>query len=112
MTGNFTCDATTTEYFHTFFGGVPMVIVVDLAIFIGFLLLAWLIWKDGFKTVKGLVFKRKSKNGKDTSEGDHIPDKGNPEDRDPEDQRSSKEISVLGHPSKLKDPDPITVSTF
>ena len=69
-----------------------MVIVVDLAIFIGFLLLAWLVWKDGFKTVKGLVFKRKSKNGKDTSEGDHIPD--NPEDPDPEDQRSSKEISV------------------
>ena len=90
--GSFTCNATTTEYFHTFFGGVPMVIVVDLAIFIGFLLLSWLVWKDGFKTVKGLVFKRKSENGKDTSEGDHIPD--NPEDPDPEDQRSSKEISV------------------
>ena len=104
------CDATTTEYFHTFFGGVPMVIVVDLGFFVGFILLGWLVWKDGFRTLTRLVFKRKSKNGKDTADGDPIPD--NPKDRDPEDQRSSQEISVLGHPSKLKDPDPITVSTF
>ena len=69
-----------------------MVIVVDLGFFVGFILLGWLVWKDGFRTLTRLVFKRKSKNGKDTSEGDHIPD--NPEDRDPEDQRSSKEISV------------------